>query len=299
MSNITISEGRINHSRITWQPSSIGINTPVERNLSTIDRIVVHHTVSGNMPTINNVNNWWIGNGWSRAGYHLLIRNDGSIWQLVPIHAPSWGAGAQANPRSIHISLAGNFTSSNLPSTAARDSFAWLANQLLNTSALSNLRQDAHITRHSDWMATACSGFTTVQFRQWIINERKSTEQFQITVRTGGFLTAADAAANRDRRTWVEPGTYHVFSRSQGMINVTTSQGTPGSWINPTGQGITIVVGSRVRVNSNATNWATGEAIPSWIHGQTYTVDQLRNNNTELLLSNVISWIRRNDVTLV
>ena len=302
MSNITISEGRINHSRITWQPSSIGINTPVERNLSTIDRIVVHHTVSGNMPTINNVNNWWIGNGWSRAGYHLLIRNDGSIWQLVPIHAPSWGAGAQANPRSIHISLAGNFNATNLPSTAARSSFAWLTNQLLDTSALPNLRQDAHVTRHSDWMATACSGFTTSQFRQWLVDARQSTpspEQFQVTVRTEGFFTAADAATNRDRRTWVEPGTYHIFSRSQGMINVTTSKITPGSWINPAGQGITIVVGSHVRVNNTATNWATGETIPAWVHGQTYTVGQIRNNNNELLLTDVISWIRRSDVTLV
>ena len=305
MTNVSISNGRINHSRITWKPNSIGINTAVERNLNAIDRIVVHHTVSGNMPTIENVNNWWRGRGWSRSGYHLLIRNDGSIWQLVPIHAPSWGAGPQANPRSIHISLAGNFTATNLPSTAAKNSFAWLVNQLLDTSALANLQHATHVTRHSEWMATLCSGFTTTQFRQWVADARHSPspELFQIRIRTGGFFTAADAAANRNRRTWVEPGIYHIFNRSQGMINLTARQGIPGSWINPNSQeaslGQTISVGSRVRVNNNATNWATGETIPSWVRGQIYTVLQLRNNNNELLLTNVISWIRHNDVTLV
>ena len=54
-----------------------------------------------------------------------------------------------------------------------------------------------------------------------------------VTTRTGGFKTAADALNNRNRRTWVQPGTYHVFNRSNGMINVTSRKGTPGSWINP------------------------------------------------------------------
>jgi len=125
-----------------------------------------------------------------------------------------------------------------------------------------------------------------------------------VTRATGGFYTAADALAGRNQRTVIQPGTYHVFNRSQGMINVTTREGRPGSWINPnatsTGQpNNTIRVGSRVRVNQNAMRWATGETIASWVRGQTYTVQQLRNNNNELLLAGVMSWIRRSDVTLV
>ena len=58
-------------------------------------------------------------------------------------------------------------------------------------------------------------------------------------------------------------------------------------------------VGSRVRVNNTAQSWATGQRIPSWVRGQTYTVQQIRNNNNELLLSGIISWIRRSDVTLI
>lgn len=162
--------GLANHPRITQQPGSQGHGLAPERTAESIDRIVTHHTVSGNMPTINQVNNWWSGGGrnWDRAGYHFLIRNDGSIWQLVPLLSRSWGAGAVANPRSIHIAIAGNFSAQNLPSQAARDSYGWLVRELLNHPDLPNLNHLNHVTRHSDWSATNCSGFTTNQFRSWI-----------------------------------------------------------------------------------------------------------------------------------
>ena len=89
-------------------------------------------------------------------------------------------------------------------------------------------------------------------------------DTFVVTQATGGFFTAADALAGRNQRTTVQPGSYHVFNRSQGMVNVTTVQGVPGGWINPTGQGKgQIRVGSRVRVNNDAQNWVTSQLIPA------------------------------------
>lgn len=64
-------------------------------------------------------------------------------------------------------------------------------------------------------------------------NNNANSETFIVTRELQGFLTAADAAANRNPRTTVRPGTFHVFSRAGGMVNVTSSQGVPGSWINP------------------------------------------------------------------
>ena len=60
-------------------------------------------------------------------------------------------------------------------------------------------------------------------------------------------------------------------------------------------------VGDRVRVNQGVGTWATGEGMPSWVHGRTYTVIEIRkrNNATELLLGNINSWIRKKDVTKV
>ena len=298
MSNITINSGRVNHSRITRQTSSTGIKTGVERNLNAIDRIVTHHTVSGNMPTIDNVNSWWRSHGWNRAGYHFLIRNDGSIWQLVPIHAPSWGAGAQANPRSIHIAFAGNFTASNSPSSASRNAYGWLVNQLLSSSTLPNLRQDTHVTGHRDWMATACPGFTNAQFRRWITDARQvaSTPESNNTggthtVRSGDTLWHI-AQTNNTTVAKLQ----QLNNISGNIINVGQVLQLPTANSNNTA---TIRVGSRVRVNQNAQRWATNQNIAFHVRGQTYTVQQMRNNNNELLLAGVLSWIRRSDVTVV
>lgn len=48
-----------------------------------------------------------------------------------------------------------------------------------------------------------------------------------------GYSTAYDAKNRKNRKTTVKKGTYYVFNESQGMINVTSKQGVPGSWINP------------------------------------------------------------------
>lgn len=168
---ITIQNGIVRHARITQQTTSIGYNTRQERQLTAIDRICTHHSVTNNMPTIANLNNAWTGGGrnWNRAGYHFIIRNDGSIWQLVPIWAPSWGAGAAGNPRSIHISMAGTFTANTQPSAAARSSYGWLVRELLNHSALPNVSNlNTHVVGHRAFAATACPGVTDAQFRSWV-----------------------------------------------------------------------------------------------------------------------------------
>lgn len=162
--------GLVNHTRITQQTGAQGHGLAPERTAESIDRIVTHHTVSNHMPTVEATNSWWSGGGrnWDRGGYHFIIRHDGSIWQMVPLLARSWGAGVTANPRSIHIAIAGNFTEQNLPSQAAQESYGWLVRELLNNPGLPNLNHLDHVTRHSDWMATLCSGFTAAQSRAWI-----------------------------------------------------------------------------------------------------------------------------------
>ena len=62
----------------------------------------------------------------------------------------------------------------------------------------------------------------------------------------------------------------------------------------------TIRVNDRVRVNQGVRTWATGEGVPSWVHGRTYTVIETRTRNgvRQLLLGNGInSWIRETNVT--
>lgn len=63
--------------------------------------------------------------------------------------------------------------------------------------------------------------------------EEQKAETYTLITSVKGYYYAADAKAHRDDRTLVARGTYHVYSRSDDMINVTTKPGVPGSWINP------------------------------------------------------------------
>lgn len=63
-----------------------------------------------------------------------------------------------------------------------------------------------------------------------------------------------------------------------------------------TGKGGTFKVGDRVVVSKNATTYATGQAIASWVKGQTYTVQEVKSDRC--LLSSIVSWVLNKDLTL-
>jgi hypothetical protein len=55
--------------------------------------------------------------------------------------------------------------------------------------------------------------------------------------------------------------------------------------------------GDVVKVNLGATRWATGQGIPSWVRGKTYTVSAI--SGTRVLLSGIMSWANRADVEIL
>lgn len=68
-------------------------------------------------------------------------------------------------------------------------------------------------------------------------NPKKVTQAagptYKVNKTVPGYLTASDAKHRKNKKTTVKPGTYQVYNISDGMINVTTKKGIPGSWINP------------------------------------------------------------------
>ncbi|MDI6503170.1 LysM peptidoglycan-binding domain-containing protein [Leuconostoc suionicum] len=58
-----------------------------------------------------------------------------------------------------------------------------------------------------------------------------------------------------------------------------------------------IKVGDTVKVNFSATNWASGEAIPTWVKGKSYTVAQV--SGSKVLLSGIMSWANKSNVEIV
>jgi len=296
---------------------ALGHNHARIRNQNNIRRICIHHSVTPETHTTANFENWWrnpasgMGNP-AVGGYHEVILFNGDMELNFNPTQIAHGVASQ-NDDSYHICVVGNFRINGAqPSTAQMSS-------LINRIRFNMNRFNVPVERvlgHNEFPGNAsntCPGQNMNNLRNQLRTPSvvtpptttapppPSSNTHRVAVRTGGFMTAADAKANRNRRTWVEPGDYHIFNRANGMLNLTRTPGVPGSWINPNAQAVTpsIQVGSRVSVNANAQRWATGQAIPTWVRGQSYTVQQLRNNNTEVLLSGVISWININDVTLI
>ncbi|MEB7736225.1 LysM peptidoglycan-binding domain-containing protein [Enterococcus hirae] len=58
-----------------------------------------------------------------------------------------------------------------------------------------------------------------------------------------------------------------------------------------------IKVGDTVKVNFSDNQWATGEAIPQWVKGESYKVQQIDGN--KILLANILSWIDKSNVELL
>jgi hypothetical protein len=118
-------------------------------------------------------------------------------------------------------------------------------------------------------------------------------DKYKVIKSIGGYVTAANAKNRTSRAGSVSAGTYYVFNRSQGMINVTKRVGQPGSWINPD-DNAELKVGSRVKVKSTASRYVTGEKIPQYVKGKTYTVQQIRGSG--VLLKEILSWVKKSDL---
>ena len=58
-----------------------------------------------------------------------------------------------------------------------------------------------------------------------------------------------------------------------------------------------ITSGNQVKVKFSANVWATGEAIPGWVKGRTYSVTQVSGGR--VLLAGINSWINKADVEII
>lgn len=75
--------------------------------------------------------------------------------------------------------------------------------------------------------------FKANEVSQPVVTPTPSNNKYRVTVELNGYMSAANAKARLTPRVRVKVGDYDIFNTSQGMINVTKTAGTPGSWINP------------------------------------------------------------------
>lgn len=58
-----------------------------------------------------------------------------------------------------------------------------------------------------------------------------------------------------------------------------------------------VKVGDTVKVKFNVDTWATGEAIPDWVKGNSYKVQEV--TGSRVLLEGILSWISKGDIELL
>lgn len=95
---------------------------------------------------------------------------------------------------------------------------------------------------------------------------------------------------------WVKGNIYTVYQTGNGKVLLKEIM----SWVRIAdiqGQkdvATGLFTGKKVKVKTSAKTYATGEEIPGWVKGQTYTIYQ--TGNGKVLLKEIMSWVRNSDV---
>lgn len=112
-------------------------------------RTILHHAEASNC-TAEDIHRWHLNRGWSGAGYHFLVRKDGTIYRLRPedcVGAHAYGS----NYDSIGICAEGKYNEETMPE-AQKQAIIELVRYLENKYNMNTIQE------HKDVCATSCPG---------------------------------------------------------------------------------------------------------------------------------------------
>lgn len=109
--------------------------------------------------------------------------------------------------------------------------------------------------------------------------------------------TAKSCKGGKAKVTQLSPGQPHPYH----LQAISGSGSTVNGWANAAdikgaATSGAITAGKTVKVKSTATKYATGQTIPSWVKGKTYTVQQIADSRA--LLKEITSWVNISDLEL-
>lgn len=119
------------------------------RARSKTTRIILHHAAATNC-TVEQIDSWHKGNGWTCIGYHFFVNKKGEVYRGRPENT----VGAHAsdnNSDSIGVCAEGNFENETMPNVQ-KEALKELVAYLKNKYGISKVQ------KHKDVNATACPG---------------------------------------------------------------------------------------------------------------------------------------------
>jgi len=268
---------------------SMGWNNPFRtRTTNQIRTIGIHHSAT-NVGSQMIFENHWRNLGWRNGGYHEIVLQNGDV-EICYVPTIVVNGVGDHNLDSYHICVVGNFRpNGNEPNAAQMRSLLERIRVNMSRFTIPVERVLGHNefanTPNFNHRSNTCPGQNMNNLRSQLRTPEPNSRTH--IVQAGDTLSAI---ARTYGTTVAELQRLNNIT-NVNMIRIGQTLRLPAV--------TTIQVGSRIRVNQSARIWVTGQAIPAWVRGQIYSVRQMRNNNNELLLEDVISWIKRSDVTLV
>lgn len=176
--------------------------------------------------------------------------NDNDIGMLVEEKNRAWTSSNATNDhRCVTIEVCNSSAGGDWPiSDKSMATLIKLCADICKRNGIPKLYFDGTIngtlTRHEMFASTNCPGPYIKNHTQYICDEVNKligassnepttpTTKYEVVVPLKGYVTAEDALKGTNPKSNVAVGTYFVYKKSNGAINVTKTEGTAGSWIN-------------------------------------------------------------------
>lgn len=127
----------------------------LKREISLIDRIMIHHSASPLNHTAYTFAAWHTspdGKNWPGIGYHYVINPQGIIQQTNHLTTRSYHSGSESNTKGIGICLVGNFNEGNATPEQVK-ALKWLIRYLRHETG-----KHLVVKGHNEVMNTSCPG---------------------------------------------------------------------------------------------------------------------------------------------
>ena len=213
--------------------------------------ITIHHNAGvASVPNLLN----YAYNTDRKMSFNYCV-NDDDIGLSVEEKYRAWTSSNAANDhRCVTIEVCNSSTGGDWPiSNKSMATLIKLCADICKRNGIKKLYYDGTtngtLTRHEMFASTNCPGPYIKNHTAYICSEvnkligasdnsetkpqkPSNTKTYEVVTTVKGYYTSANAIARKDAVRNVEPGTYYVYNKVSGAVNVTKTASAPGAWIN-------------------------------------------------------------------
>lgn len=225
---------------------------------------VTVHDTANSAPAKNEIS-YMITNN-NQVSFHIAV-DENEVIQGLPLNRNAFacgdGANGSGNRKSISVEICRPKNTDRSLYDKSEENAVYVVARLLYKFGLGIDK----LRKHQDWSGKKCPNL--------ILSENR-WESFKDRVRW-----VLDEIKKGNIDSSLESGTTGLKKPTN------TTSATPSS----------IKVGDKIKVKTTATQYATGQAMATFVKGKEYEV--IRIDGNKLLLSNIVSWVWNYDVELI